>query len=109
MIDDGKHVLHVHDPETMSLPLASMLELEDFLVVHAHDGVQALCGIYNRRLDAVVTDYSLPDITGLELLRLFECSDQKDQVLYEIGRCLAGTRWQQRCAFPYSLDNLRFQ
>lgn len=105
----ARTVLLIHDPETMSLPLARILEQEGFLVVHAQDRVQALCGIHNRHLDAVITDYSLPDITALDLLRLFKCSDQRNRVLYEIGTYLAGTRWQQRCDFPYSPNNLRFQ
>jgi DNA-binding NtrC family response regulator len=105
----ARTVLLIHDPETMPLPLASILEQEGFLVVHAHDRVQALCGIHNRYLDAVITDYSLPDITALDLLRLFKCSDQGNRVLYEIGKCLAGTGWQQGCDFPYSPNNLRFQ
>jgi DNA-binding NtrC family response regulator len=83
-------VLLIHDPETMPLPLASILEQEGFLVVHAHHRVQALCGIHNRHLDAVITDYSLPDITALDLLKLFECSDQGNQVLYEIGQVPCG-------------------
>jgi len=83
-------VLLIHDPETMPLPLASILEQEGFLVVHAHHRVQALWGIHNRHLDAVITDYSLPDITAFDLLRLFECSDQRNQVLYEIGQVPCG-------------------
>jgi len=55
-----------------------------------HDGVLALCGVHNRRVDAVITDYSLPDITALDLLSPFECSDQKDQILYEIGQVACG-------------------
>jgi len=84
----------------MPLPLASMLKEEGFLVVHAHDGVQAPCGIHNRRLDAVITDYSLPDITALDLLRLFECSDQGNRALYEIGQVPCGNLLAKALRLP---------
>jgi two-component system response regulator HydG len=69
MIGHGKRVLLVHGPETMPLLLATILEQEGFLVAQTHDGVQALCAMHCRHFDAVVTDYPLPDITGLDLLR----------------------------------------
>jgi DNA-binding NtrC family response regulator len=68
MIGYGKRVLLVHDPEPMPLPLATILEEEGFLVVQAHDGVQALCAMHYRHFDVVVTDNYLPDITGVDLL-----------------------------------------
>jgi two-component system OmpR family response regulator len=61
-------VLLVHDPETMPLPLATILEQDGFLVVQAHDGVQALCAMHYRHFDVVVTDGYLPNGTGLDLL-----------------------------------------
>jgi hypothetical protein len=46
--------------------------------------------MHDRRLDAVITDYSPPDITALNLLRLFECSDQNNRMLYEIAQVPCG-------------------
>ena len=69
MIGYGKRVLLVFDPETIPLSLASILEEEGFLVVQVRDAVQALCAMRRRRFDAVITDYTLAEFTGLDLLR----------------------------------------
>ena len=69
MIGYGKRVLLVHDPETTHLPLVATLQQEGFVVVEAPDGIRALCEMQIRQFDVVVTDYHLPDATGLDLLK----------------------------------------
>lgn len=68
MIGYGKRVLLVHDPQTMHLPLAALLEQEGFVVVQISNEIRALREMHSRRFDAVVTDYYLPGSTGLALL-----------------------------------------
>lgn len=69
MIGYGKRVLLVFNTEMIPLPLATILKQEGFLVVQVRDAVQALYALRGRRFDAIVTDYDLPDFTGLDLLR----------------------------------------
>ncbi len=66
----------------MPLPLAAILEGEGFLVVQAHDAVQALYAMYDRHFDVVVTDYDLPDFTGLDLLGQLQLTWPEVPVLF---------------------------
>ncbi len=69
MIGDGKCVLVVNEMEAMRRFLAEVLRLEGFTVVQACDGVQALTEMQERHVDVVVTDYHMPHLNGLDLLR----------------------------------------
>lgn len=69
MIGFGKRVLVVNEMETMRRLLAEVLEQQGFTVVQASDGVQALCEMERRHVDVVVTDYHMPRLNGLDLLR----------------------------------------
>ena len=69
MIGSGKCVLVVNEMESMRLFLAEMLGQQGFAVVQACDGVQALAEMQQRHVDVVVTDYHMPRLTGLDLLR----------------------------------------
>jgi CheY-like chemotaxis protein len=69
MIGYGKRVLVVDEMETMRRLLAEVLEQQGFTVVRASDGMQALCEMQRRHVDMVVTDYHMPRLNGLDLLR----------------------------------------
>lgn len=69
MIGYGKHLLVVDEVETTRLLLAEVLGQEGFTVAQACDGVQALREMQQRHFDVVVTDYHMPRLTGLDLLR----------------------------------------
>ena len=69
MIGFGKRVLAGNEMAAMRQFLAEVLEQQGFTMVRACDGVQALCELQQRHVDVVVTDYQLPRLTGLDLLR----------------------------------------
>lgn len=69
MIGYGKRALVVDDTKTMRLFLAEVLGQEGFVVVQACDGIQALCEMQQRHFDVVVTDFHMPRLDGLGLLR----------------------------------------
>ena len=69
MIGYGKRVLVVNEMAAMRRFLAEVLEQQGFTVVQACDGVQALCEMQQRQVDVVVTDYHMPRLNGLDLLR----------------------------------------
>ena len=69
MIGYGKRILVVDDRETMRLLITEQLVQQGFLVVQASDGRQALNELYKCRFDAVITDYHIPNCSGLDLLR----------------------------------------
>jgi len=69
MIGFGKRVLAGNEMAAMRQFLAEVLEQQGFTMVRACDGVQALCELQQRHVDVVVTDYHMPRLNGLDLLR----------------------------------------
>jgi DNA-binding response OmpR family regulator len=69
MIGYGKRVLVVDEEETMRLLLTEVLEQQGFTVVQTCDSRQALSEMQRRHFDVVVTDYHIPHLNGLNLLR----------------------------------------
>lgn len=69
MIGFGKYLLVVNEIAAMRRFLAAVLGQQGFTVVQACGGVQALCEMQQRHADVVVTDYHMPRLNGLDLLR----------------------------------------
>ena len=67
MIGYGKRVLVVDDDERERQETALLLQQAGFMVVLADDGLLALSKMQQRRFDAVVTDFYMPNLNGLEL------------------------------------------
>jgi len=65
----GKRVLLVDDIEATRRSLATALEEEQFVVVRAQDGAQALYEMQHRHFDAVITEDHVPQLNGLDLLK----------------------------------------
>jgi len=62
-------VLVVEDEPALSTLLRYNLEKEGFTVSEAHDGEEALLQLKEAKPDAVLLDWMLPQISGLELCR----------------------------------------
>jgi two-component system KDP operon response regulator KdpE len=65
-----RRVLVVDDEPRMVRFIRLNLEQDGFDVVEAHDGMEALDQIRNTMPDLVLLDIMLPDIDGLEILRM---------------------------------------
>lgn len=109
MIGYGKRLLLIHDPETTQLPLAAILKEEGFVVVEAHDEVQALWEIQFRRFDAVVIDYHIPDLNGLDLLRQSRTTWRERPIIlftevhwdtYDMAQALGAFAWVRKSSDP---------
>jgi two-component system, chemotaxis family, chemotaxis protein CheY len=66
----GKRVLVVEDDEDVRAVLCCILSQVAYNVYEACDGMEALDALKKRRYDAVLTDYRMPKMDGLELLDL---------------------------------------
>ena len=65
----GKRVLIVDDDHHARLLLGALLEHSGYAVAPACDGRAALNELHKRHFDAVVTDYRMPILNGIELLQ----------------------------------------
>jgi two-component system, chemotaxis family, chemotaxis protein CheY len=68
MIGCGKTVLVVDDDGSERGETALMLEQAGFTIVQACDGLDAMSEMQQQHFDAVVTDFHMPYMDGLELL-----------------------------------------
>ena len=65
----GKRILIVDDDHHARFLLGALLDHAGYTVVPACDGRAALIELHKRRFDAVVTDYRMPGLNGIELLQ----------------------------------------
>lgn len=66
---DGRRILVVDDDVAILRSLRRGLQLNQFSVVLAEGGRHALAELRNERIDAVVLDVWLPDISGIQVCR----------------------------------------
>jgi DNA-binding response OmpR family regulator len=71
MTGSDKVILVVDDEPVMRDMLKEQLERQGFVVVQASDAFQALKELSRCHVDAMITDYQMPHLDGLDLLR--EC------------------------------------
>ena len=64
-----KHILIVDDEEDHRLILADLLESKGYRVSIAKDAKQALVKLSTQIVDLVLTDFMMPEMNGLELIR----------------------------------------
>jgi PAS domain S-box-containing protein len=64
----GEHVLYVDDDETMVLMVERMLERAGYRVSAYQDALQALAAVreHPETFDFVITDFNMPDCSGLD-------------------------------------------
>jgi CheY-like chemotaxis protein len=62
------HTILVVDDETSLVEvLVSVLECHDYVVLKAHDGVEALEIMQENHIDLLITDYMMPRLDGMAL------------------------------------------
>jgi two-component system, chemotaxis family, chemotaxis protein CheY len=66
----GKRVLVADDDDTVRTLICSILSEAGYNVYEACDGLVAIDSLKKRRYDALLTDYHMPKMDGLELLDL---------------------------------------
>lgn len=65
---DRRVVLLCEDDYLIRLTTAEILEESNFLVLEAGSGAEALAALETSPVDILVTDFGLPDMTGVDLL-----------------------------------------
>lgn len=108
MKNDQKQILCVEDDAAILMPLRYALEREDWAVVWANTGLQAIELVQQQDFDFIILDVGLPDLNGFEvckkirsikhtpLLFLTARDDEIDRIVgLEIGA-------DDYCAKPFS-------
>ena len=92
-------VLYVEDDKSIRNAMTQYLEKFFLTVVSASDGVEGLITYKNAQFDVVVTDLSMPNMGGLEMLKKMKAINEDQSVLittahnepeYMIGAIKAG-------------------
>ncbi len=65
----GKQILVVDDDHHARFLLQALLNYAGYAVIPACNGRAALTELHKRHFDAVITDYRMPVLNGIELLR----------------------------------------
>lgn len=78
-------VLVVDDEPDIQIAVAEYLN-DDFKVLRANDGLDALRALENNRVDLVITDYNMRGLDGFELIRSMHESNIKVPVIVLTGR-----------------------
>lgn len=70
MTANGQRVLVVDDDEDSRRVLSLLLAQAGYNVHEACDGIEAIGEMQKRRFEVVITDYRMPRLDGLELVKL---------------------------------------
>src|SRR5205809_282985 len=73
-------ILVVDDDPDVLASLCDALGSEGYEVAGAHDGIEALEAIAERRPDLIVTDLMMPTMTGFELLAALHDSPELSSI-----------------------------
>ncbi len=60
------------DEESVRISLTKILEYSGYEVVIARDGMEALAELERETFDLVLTDHCMPQISGLQLMRMIK-------------------------------------
>ena len=93
--DKKRIILIVEDDEATLELLAQTLSKEGYRTLMAQDGTQAIQIASTNRLDLVVLDLNLPDITGIEVMGELKAIDERLQIIVLTGH---GSRERARSA-----------
>ena len=74
-------ILFVDDSETQRLSLRMSLSLRGFEVILAEDGQEAWGIFQTKEFNAVLTDYDMPHMDGLELIQRIRKSGSKVPII----------------------------
>jgi CheY-like chemotaxis protein len=68
-------VLLVDDDRSLTRSLAAILRSAGYIITTAHNGAEAIEASKNTAFEAVILDIKLPDIDGIELLKIIKAVD----------------------------------
>jgi two-component system response regulator MprA len=113
-VSPGPHVLVVDDDPQLREALTRALELDDYRVSTASNGVKALEAVGQSRPDVMVLDVMMPYVGGLDVCRTLRSKNDRMPILVltardEVGDRVAGldAGADDYLTKPFALEELR--
>ena len=76
-MDQGIKILVVDDFATMRKVVRNLLKQVGYEnIVEAEDGVTALKALKSQKVDLIISDWNMPNMTGLELLKAVRADEE---------------------------------
>lgn len=97
----SKRVLLVDDEPVILVALAMLVQMRGWTPLVAHTGAEALALVGSA--DVVVTDYCMPQMNGLELLRAIREGGRRTPVVLLTGHGSAGFAERAREAGAFTI------
>jgi DNA-binding response OmpR family regulator len=76
-----KRILLAEDEEIIRMLIADTLEDEDYEVLEAADGVEAIRLFEQNEFDLLILDYMMPGLTGVEVIEKVRSMDSQIKIL----------------------------
>lgn len=80
-----KRILIVDDERAIRMTMAMALKSDEYEIDSAENGLQAVGYIDKISYDLIITDYSMPEMNGLELVRIIMSRCPETPVLMVTG------------------------
>lgn len=82
-MNESKTIMIVDDNESMRILIRDILENEGYKnVVEAENGVSACKILKERKIDLILSDWNMPGMTGLELLKKVRSNKRTAQTTF---------------------------
>lgn len=76
----GKKILIVDDDPDIRLLIDFHLSSEGFEIIEASDGLEALDALKENHVDIIITDLTMPNMDGYELIKVLRESSDKSSI-----------------------------
>lgn len=86
MITQGKRVLIVDDEPEIRETIRESLETLDLVFTEANNGIEAMSEILIAQPDLIITDYNMPKMNGLQLVKEMDAADIRIPTIWLTGR-----------------------
>jgi len=111
----AKKILIVDDSKAIRQSIRFVLEQNEYQVLDAEDGLDALEKLENETVDLIITDVNMPNMNGIELIQEVRGKDnfkfvpilvlttESQNSVMEKGKAAGATGWIVK---PFSTDKL---
>jgi len=111
----AKKILVVDDSKAIRQSVTFVLEQNDFEVLDAEDGLDALEKLGDQQVDLIITDVNMPNMNGIELIQevrrqerlkfvpILVLTTESQNSIMDKGKAAGATGWIVK---PFSTDKL---